>query len=393
MELFGTTGQERTAWKNELIENFLRKYLGPTGLPERGAVASNILNPVVGIEDAGAAGRNMLAPGARWQDRVSSAGNMLSEVAGAVAPVAAGRMAGLGADDMARMTTEAFTNVSARPSAVAAKDFGADQSGMFAGIGAKNADLGALERAKAMADTGADRDAIWSETGWFKGVDGKWRFEIDDQRARVRNRTDELALKKREGLSDSLEHDDLFDAYPDLAGIGLKPDYANAADAKGTYNAAKDEIGLSPFTLRDRGQTRSTLLHETQHAIQQREGFARGGNTNIAREIKNKADAKIAVINNRLSNIAEAKRRFELDGDAKGVISADVEYRKAMSEKEELIDQAIRPEFDIYQSIAGEVEARNVQTRRDIPPHRRGTPWSTQDVNDEYQIFRSGDGF
>jgi len=127
-----TAGAERRAalsqGENKLME-LLRYYLGPTGIPNRLAVANEVLNPVRGIEDAGAASRNMLAPNVPFPERVASAGNMLSEVAGAVAPVAAGRFAGLTADDMARTATEAYTGISTMPTAVAGRDFAADQSG------------------------------------------------------------------------------------------------------------------------------------------------------------------------------------------------------------------------------------------------------------------------
>ena len=54
---------------------------------------------------------------------------------------------------------------------------------IFAGRNAKNADLDGLTRAQRLAADGADRGAIWNDTGWFQGVDGQWRFEIDDSGA------------------------------------------------------------------------------------------------------------------------------------------------------------------------------------------------------------------
>ncbi len=50
----------------------------------------------------------------------------------------------------------------------------------YGGENAKTADLGQLERAKQMQAQGADMESIRKATGWFKGRDGKWRFEIDD---------------------------------------------------------------------------------------------------------------------------------------------------------------------------------------------------------------------
>lgn len=54
----------------------------------------------------------------------------------------------------------------------------------FAGPRAKTADLAALDRAKARHGVIAP-DVVRVGTGWFKGVDGRWRFEIDDSGARL----------------------------------------------------------------------------------------------------------------------------------------------------------------------------------------------------------------
>ena len=57
---------------------------------------------------------------------------------------------------------------------------------MFGGCLAKTADLNALKKAERMQARGADQAAIWKKTGWFRGVDDKWRFEIPDDAITVR---------------------------------------------------------------------------------------------------------------------------------------------------------------------------------------------------------------
>ena len=52
-----------------------------------------------------------------------------------------------------------------------------------AGIGAKTADSAALRRAEALEKSGTDNETIRQETGWYRGMDGQWRFEIDDSGA------------------------------------------------------------------------------------------------------------------------------------------------------------------------------------------------------------------
>lgn len=50
----------------------------------------------------------------------------------------------------------------------------------FAGQNVANADLEALDTAEEMERRGVDAETIRQQTGWFRGRDGKWRFEIDD---------------------------------------------------------------------------------------------------------------------------------------------------------------------------------------------------------------------
>ena len=48
------------------------------------------------------------------------------------------------------------------------------------GLKAETADKSALEKAMELEKDGTDSEKIRKETGWFKGYDGKWRFEIDN---------------------------------------------------------------------------------------------------------------------------------------------------------------------------------------------------------------------
>lgn len=50
----------------------------------------------------------------------------------------------------------------------------------YGGETAETANIKTLEEAKQLEKTGEDSETIRRQTGWFKGMDGKWRFEIDD---------------------------------------------------------------------------------------------------------------------------------------------------------------------------------------------------------------------
>lgn len=56
----------------------------------------------------------------------------------------------------------------------------ADNRYSYAGRAAKTADTGRLAQAEEMEKQGRSNEEIRQETGWFRGRDGKWRFEIDD---------------------------------------------------------------------------------------------------------------------------------------------------------------------------------------------------------------------
>ena len=52
----------------------------------------------------------------------------------------------------------------------------------YAGPKAATADLEALRQAKEMAEQDVAAETIRQQTGWFQGMDGKWRFEISSVR-------------------------------------------------------------------------------------------------------------------------------------------------------------------------------------------------------------------
>jgi len=270
-------------------------------------------------------------------------------------------------------------------------------AGTFAGVKAKTANLPALKTAQELDATGVNPKEIWAKTGWGRGADGDWRFEIDDSAARLRQHTNEVNMKKRGVLGKSLEHKELFGAYPDAAGIKYMPDYGGyAAGRKGSYLADENTILLNVFggggnrALKEaaKKQQTSTTIHELQHALQSMEGFAGGGNANeftrgYLRLVKD-ASEQIEEINKRLSSVAGTPK-----------------YNQLMEERQILVNQiqniegahgigAQQKGFDDYKRLAGEVEARNAQTRLnwDATKRRETPPWETEDVPRSQQIVR-----
>ena len=57
-----------------------------------------------------------------------------------------------------------------------------DAEAIFLGTGARNAAHDMLGMAKTMKHRGVPREEILQKTGWHQGVDGKWRFEVNDNK-------------------------------------------------------------------------------------------------------------------------------------------------------------------------------------------------------------------
>ena len=66
------------------IDEALRYYLGPTGIPERLAAVNEMLNPVRGMERAGEASNRMLDPNLGGLERTAAGADMLTEMLGAM---------------------------------------------------------------------------------------------------------------------------------------------------------------------------------------------------------------------------------------------------------------------------------------------------------------------
>lgn len=192
----------------------------------------------------------------------------------------------------------------------------------YAGRNANGANLESLREAQEMQAAGADMESIRKATGWHEGMDGKWRWEIDDSKmeyhragdalfgrnhpeyaeqqrleqkmlydeltdteqarlraltetwGRERNRLSERVERGNARLEDVLDHEELFRAYPQLRHVRVVFD-ETPKGVLGSFGAEGNQITISE-ELRDAPQ--DVLIHEIQHAIQNAEGFAKGSN-------------------------------------------------------------------------------------------------------------------
>ena len=254
-------------------------------------------------------------------------------------------------------------------------------AGMFGGRLAKTADHAKLATAEKMAAEGAPREAIWRDTGWFKGVDGKWRFEIDDSAANWR-----YGDETPGPLSTKFSHKDLMKAYPDMVDARLSRDGRGAGGAYVAPFAGKPEI----FSVGRVDDTRSTLLHELQHGVQSREGFVPGANPDFGHARADVENAARDAYNANRKNIGRPPTPDDELLAELGFKAPDVSKPWEELTQREQLEWNDAGRGRLYRNNAGEVEARTVQKRADLTPEQRSArpPWLDYDVPESQQIVR-----
>ena len=199
---------------------------------------------------------------------------------------------------MAEMCSEAFENARENE-----REFGGKENAerfSFAGEKAQTANRSALEQARQMERDGADSEAIRQKTGWHKGYDGKWRFEIGDRGIKI---LDPIFMG---GTLDKLiDHKRLFAAYPQLKKVRYEFESMEGSVLGGTLPDGKG-IMLDRSLRRDKKALKKTLIHEIQHAVQIIEGNA--GGTSILSE---KSNGKTVVFENEQAAYKDLLLRIE----------------------------------------------------------------------------------
>ena len=150
-----------------------------------------------------------------------------------------------------------------------------------------------LNVARQMEGAKKDAKAIKMATGWERGADGKWRYEIADSKLNdmmnvdgkgkmvKRNKEDMLWTSGK--LGEVVVAPELFKAYPKLKDVRLETDsIMNNLPSNGEYNAKTNTITIHADELK---YLDSILNHEIQHVIQDLEGFAQGGDSKHIRKV------------------------------------------------------------------------------------------------------------
>lgn len=335
-----------------------------------------------------------------------------------------------------------------------------------------------LEIARQMEKEGKEPLKIRLATGWEKGADGLYKYELNDLLARfdlagkaldyekgnpryvelyrklmnsfeggealtdaeaneLSDLQDEANVnyyKKEVKLKDILDYPELYKAYPQLKEMDViyrKSEDPNTV-ASYAYGETAEGAPLKFILINDTINEynsldfNATLLHEVQHAIQDLEGFAVGGNPETATEAANMVKDAFDVVHFYDEIESKYKENPELYSYNQTAILDDIvkEYRDAdaldwlpeqrlMNKafnywvrgygidnarkivKDNNLDRRVphvsQNGLTNYRRLAGEVEARNVQKRINmLENERRNTLLSqTADVNpyDQLVIF------
>lgn len=338
--------------------------------------------------------------------------------------------------------------------------------------------LANLSVAKEMEAAGKDAKTIHLATSWEKGVDGLWRFEIPDAELIEKEslwdrltaeRNDIIynkangksinelkkenspiiqkflqlekefneAEKKQKTLGDVIKGE-LIKAYPKLRDIkvvfGVNIDMDGST--KGMWSKDENTIYmLSPENdLKPNSEAYSTLLHEIQHAIQNIEGFAKGGNVEeMATQailskngFKDKEELlqKINELTDKIkkTTVDKLPEGYSIEWSStfgeyglkdpdgafvkqqtwgktkKEALSNSLIYLtgkahvKLIADRHKLMSYDFNEAYDLYRALAGEVEARNVQTRMNMTFAERKAKMlsETEDVaRDQQTIIRN----
>ena len=302
----------------------------------------------------------------------------------------------------------------------------------YGGVNANTADQKTIARAQELQIQGEDDERVRKETGWHTGMEGKLRFEIDDSKMKYhrggdaafsRNHPDYAEYQKlvdkmltgsaeawkpedqerlqeldktwgREygrlservdrgsaTLEDVIDHEELFQAYPQLRNVRVEFKEL-PGNTQGYFSPSENKIALDSKL---RSAPEATIIHEIQHAIQKAEGFASGASPEYWQQHRDEAkEARIADIREEIARLEE-----QLPWDLNRWTAEDDAIEAKIGELEDSIIDIQNgvglDSYDLYRNTAGEIEARDAASRRGLTPEqRRATPPARADENTVY---------
>lgn len=257
-----------------------------------------------------------------------------------------------------------------------------------------------LVTAQAMAAEGKDSETIRAITGWFPGkYDDKMRWEVPDNEARYLPATKQWGKGSEQwaaNLDEIIDHPVLFEAYPEARKIRVSR-LATSDTASGSFSSASNRISLN--ALKDNLENFSTLLHEVQHWIQDKEGFARGGNVSTA----DLSQVEAEIVSKAISDAQKTKSEpLYQDESLEWILKNDPSLTSSQKQwavnvvkagPSAIKDLQANTPVGRYRRTAGEIESRDVQARQSFTPEQRKAiaPYSSENIAKEEAIVIFGD--
>lgn len=255
--------------------------------------------------------------------------------------------------------------------------------GTFAGRMAATSNKRLYGQATRLEARGTPMEEIRQKTGWAKGPDGEWKWEISDHNAEIR--------RDKSG-DEVLHHPELRRAYPDIIDDLTITREDLGPGVQGKYNPATNHMMLSR-SVTDPHEALSVMLHEIQHPIQMREGFSTGASMGMApiqRITTTEGDAMRTLHQQRLDEYFDEKSKWIAANahlpkykawnlhrmyDEFEKLNPDLSERAAASSDVlTWMDTPMGTQQRLhgtYERAMGEYEAREVQHRMDFTPEVR----------------------
>ena len=278
-------------------------------------------------------------------------------------------------------------------------------AGMFVGQGSSTWNKAEADKALKMAQSGTDPRKIWSETGNWKGPDGAWRQEIDDsgasllkQSSTITDYMSDIGPSTYPSKMDALlSHRNLGGAYPDVAAMPLTMKNGVGGEFFVDGHGPHISVGAKHRggTFHNPEQTKSTAMHEVQHAIQQKEGWAQGGSPDglapaLSREAKEFRKQARNLDDSAWRNDPLGPSELLKPGARKKALAMEKQASDLESWASRINEFGDGYANTAYKNLAGEAEARATQARipLDASARRALFPEDSYDVPMNQLIIR-----
>lgn len=264
----------------------------------------------------------------------------------------------------------------------------------YGGVNAETANIQTLNDAKILAEQGKTNEEIRRMTGWFKGMDDKWRFEIDDSKMKLRyeatlydyntelrekNRAwmklTERALtdEQRSNLADYMKGAENND-YDDALYSKLSEEFGNDFDkwaetiefVKEAKKSIPDYTKLGELVdapdLFEKYPDMADITVEFRNLKRGQNGgyIKRFDNIELSRDLKHKPEELLQSLTHEVQHAIQNREGF--------TSGANPDYWGSRKSENDFDG---RTPTDLYYNTAGEIEARDVSNRRNLTVEQR----------------------